>query len=466
MRITKSKPKIGFLGIMHGLYDVDQPELPKQQEVWAKKVAEKLSDVAEIDFPGAAKDRDLIEKYVKYFNDKQYDGIMVVNLLYSPGMRVVQAFKNNKLPVLVANIQPVPSVTQDWDWIKCTTNQGIHGCQDTSNMLLRLGVKPAIITEDWQSDNFKNFFADWAVAANTAAAIRKLRIAVMCKMQGMGDIMGDEVAFFRVFGLEVNHEGIGKVYKWLDKVTEKEVDDYIAIDKKNFEIDPKLPAESHRYAARLQLAFEKFLDEGNYVGCSPNFDVYKDDGRIKQLPILGASNMLAKGYGYSAEGDIHVLALTVIGHIISEDPHFTEMYSLDYVRDACMLSHMGEGNWKVARKDRPIKLIDRPLDIGDRENPPTPVYSAEPGLGTIVSLVALEGDKYRIVASRGTILDTPEIPGIPMNYSFFKPDTGIRAAMDAWLANGGTHHEVYFKGDQIRKFKLFANILGVDFVEV
>jgi L-arabinose isomerase len=95
MRITKSKPRIGFLGIMHGLYDVDQPELPKQQEVWAREVVKKLSDVAEIDFPGAAKDRDLIEKYVKHFNDMQYDGIMVVNLLYSPGMRVVQAFKNN-----------------------------------------------------------------------------------------------------------------------------------------------------------------------------------------------------------------------------------------------------------------------------------------------------------------------------------------------------------------------------------
>ena len=51
-----------------------------------------------------------------------------------------------------------------------------------------------------------------------------------------------------------------------------------------------------------------------------------------------------------AEGDANVLLLTVIGHMLIGDPHFTEMYSLDFGKDAAMLSHMGEGNWKVAAK--------------------------------------------------------------------------------------------------------------------
>lgn len=464
--IKKKMPKIGFLGIMHGLYDVDQPELPLEQEAWAREVVKQLEDVAEIDFPGAAKDRGLIEKYVKYFNDMEYDGIMVVNLLYSPGMRVVQAFKNNRLPVLIANIQPLPTVTQDWNWKKCTTNQGIHGIQDTSNMLMRLGIKPEIITEDWQSDNFKCFVSDWALAAATAASMKKMRVSIIQKMQGMGDIMGDEVAFYRVFGIEVNYDGLGEVYKCFETVSEAEIDAYVEIDKSNFEIDAQLSAQSHRYAAKLQLAFEKFCEKYGYDGFTANFNVYREDGRINQLPILGASNMLAKGYGYSAEGDIHILACTLMGHLIAENPHFTEMYSLDFVRDATMLSHMGEGNWKVARKDRPIKLIDRPLDIGDRENPPTPIFSGEPGEATIISLVAIEGEKYRLVSSLGTVLDTQEIPGMLMNYTFFKPYTGVKASMDGWLRNGGTHHQVMFVGDQTRKFKMLCAILNIEFVEV
>ncbi len=451
---------------MHGLYDKSQPEIPANQEKFLRDVVAQLSDVVEIDFPGISKERWDTERIVKGFNDKELDGIMVVNALYSPGMRIVQAFKKNILPVMIANIQPLPDVTDDWNWSLLTTNQGIHGIQDTSNMLMRLGVEPAIITEDWKSEAFKSFVEDWAQAANTANKLTKVRLAVMQKMQNMGDIMGDEVAYFRKLGIEVLHEGIGLIVKQMETISEAEIDAQIAEDKKNFEIQADLPEASHRYAAKLQLAFEKFMIENEYDGFSANFTVFGEDGRIDQLPILGASNLMAKGYGYSAEGDVHIMALMAMGHLLVGDPHFTEMYSLDYGRDACMFSHMGEGNWKVARKDRPVKLIDRPLDIGDRDNPPTLVFSAQPGIATAASLVPVAGDYYRLVVMRGEVLDSGEIPGIPMNYTFFKPDTGIRSAMDEWLRAGGTHHQVLWLGDHMRKLEFLCDILGIEFVEV
>ena len=465
--IKQEKPRIGFLGIMHGLYDKSQPEIPAHQEVFARDVIEQLKDVAEIYFPGVAKNRELIEEYVKEFNEKEFDGIMIVNLLYSPGMRVVQALQKNSLPLLVANIQPLPSVTKDWNWSLLTTNQGIHGIQDTANMIMRMGSdNHHIITEDWKSENFKQFFADWALASNAAARLRRMKAAIFGRMHNMGDILGDDAAFYRVFGLEVNQVTIGPVLRNMEAAKEEEIDVLIAEDKKNFTIDPGLSTDSHRYAAKMQLGFEKYLVENGYDGFSQFFDIYKEDGRLDQLPILGTSNLLAKGYGYSAEGDTHVMALTMIGHMLCGDPHFTEMYSLDFVRDAALMSHMGEGNWKVARKDRPIKLIDRPLDIGDRDNPPTPIFSIQPGMATLASLVAVEGEYYRMVVCRGEILDTEEISGIPMNYSFFKPDNGIRHSMDGWLECGGTHHEVLFLGDQTRKLRMFCEINHIEYCEV
>jgi L-arabinose isomerase len=465
--LTKEKPRLGLLAIMHGLYDESQPEIPKQQTVFANDVIRQLGDIADIDFPEIGKDRAATERIVKSFNDKNYDGIIVVNLLYSPGMRIVQAFKQNRLPVLIANIQPLPDVTRDWNWSLLTTNQGIHGIQDTSNMLMRLGVNRTVVTDDWKSPEFKAIVNDWAAAAYTVRRLKSVKAAVFNKMQGMGDILGDEVAYFRKFGIEIAYESIGLVVKVFDEVTDAEVDAYIAEDKKNFEIDPALPEESHRYAARLQAAYEKFLDSRGYEAFSPNFTVYEDDGmRLRQLPILAASNMLAKGYGYSAEGDVHAMALTIIGHLLVGDPHFTEMYSLDFGRDSTMLSHMGEGNWKVARRDRPVRLIDRPLDIGNAENPPTPVYSAQPGESTIATLVPVAGDEYRLIVSHGEVLDTDEIPGIPMNYSFFRPDTGIRKSMDDWLKYGGTHHQILWMGDQRRRLKNFSEIIGMTYIEV
>jgi L-arabinose isomerase len=141
------------------------------------------------------------------------------------------------------------------------------------------------------------------------------------------------------------------------------------------------------------------------------------------------------------------------------------MYSLDFGKDAALMSHMGEGNWKIARKDRPVKLIDRPLDIGDLENPPTAVFSAEPGDATMISLVPIEGNNYRLVAAKGKILDTQEIQGIPMNYTFFKPDKGIKKSMDLWLKYGGTHHQVLFLGDHINKIKQLCEVLNIEYSE-
>jgi len=466
MMIEKRKPRIGFLGIMHGLYDEKQPEITETQEKFARDVVAHLKDVAEVYFPGAAKSRANIEAFMKEFHDKELDGVMIAMLLYSPGLRLVQALERNQLPLMLANIQPLPAVTQDWNWSLLTTNQGIHGSQDTANMILRSGIKPAIITEDWKSEAFVSFVDDWARAARTAAALKRARIAIIGRMRGMGDIIGDDAAFFRKIGPEVNHESIGDVYRCMEAVTDEEIEKQLAEDRKNFEIDPNLSEESHRYAVRLQLGFEKFLQEKNYDGFSPNFDVFKEDGRFKQIPMLGASNLLAKGYGYSAEGDTHTVTMTLAGHILIGDAHFTEMYSLDFEKDSALMSHMGEGNWKIARKDRPIKLIDRELEIGGLENPPTVVFSAQPGPATMVSLAPIKGEEYRLIVAKGDVLDTEELPNVPMPYFHFRPDTGVRACMDAWLENGGTHHQVLFLGDHTRKWKMLCDILGIEYVKV
>ena len=465
--INVQKPKIGFLGMMTDIYDESQPEVTANQEKFAKEVVDRFKDSLDIDFPGIAKSREEIERIVKYFNDKEYDGMMVVNLIYSPSGFLIQALQNNKLPLLIACIQPLPSVTKDWNWSFLTTNQGMHGFQDTGNIVMRTSrIKPTILVDDWKSESFKSFLIDWSAVVNTIAQLKKTRIAVFGRVNGMGDIKGDDIAFCKKFGIEVNEENLGSIVHYMDAITSEEIDKQIEEDKKNFEIESKLPEERHRYASKLQIAFEKFIIDNNYRGLSHSCLAFGEDGRFKQINILGATNLLAKGYGYAGEGDSNTVTLTIIGHMMLGDPHFTEMYSLDFKKDAALMCHMGEGNWKVARKDRPVKLIDRPLDIGGLENPPTTVFSPEPGPAILVSLAAIEGRQYRMVVSRGTVLDTEEIPGITLPYCFFKPDIGIKKSMEEWLMKGGTHHEVMFLGDPSRRLKMFCKILDIEYVEV
>jgi L-arabinose isomerase len=142
------------------------------------------------------------------------------------------------------------------------------------------------------------------------------------------------------------------------------------------------------------------------------------------------------------------------------------MYAMDYELASVLISHMGEGNWKVARRDRPIRLIDRPLGIGGLSNPPTAVFSAEPGPATTATLVPLEGEFYRLAVARGQVLDTPVLPKLEMPYFHFRPDSGIRSFLNGWLRSGGTHHFCMNLGDHVERWRHVAELLDDDFVEL
>ena len=58
---------------------------------------------------------------------------------------------------------------------------------------------------------------------------------------------------------------------------------------------------------------------------------------------------------------------------------FTEMYMMDFKREAILMCHQGEGNWRLCRADRRPYLKNRVLSEGGLSNPPTPIFTPEPG---------------------------------------------------------------------------------------
>ena len=138
---------------------------------------------------------------------------------------------------------------------------------------------------------------------------------------------------------------------------------------------------------------------------------------------------MAKGYGYAAEGDVLTACLVSAGHTLIGDAHFTEMYAMDFPSDSILMSHMGEGNWKIARRDRPVKLIKRPLGIGRLDDPPTFLFQYQPGPATLATLVSLEGERFRLVVRRGR---EPGQPGTARAGDALRPvPPGVRGARPA-----------------------------------
>jgi L-arabinose isomerase len=461
------RPRIGLLGIMQELYDDMIPGITEHQAKYAGEVAERLGPVADVTFTRPARNRDDIETITKELLAADVDGIAIVMLTYGPAMRTVRALVNVPVPLLLANIQPERSITAEWDMADLTYNQGIHGAQDQANALVRIGAAFSVITGDWRSDEFAGAFEDWARAAQAITALKRTRIALLgYPMNGMGDILYDAPALLRRLGPTIVTEDLGPLVARIDSQDAAAVDALIERHHERFEVAENLPRERHEYAARIELAIRGMMEERGYAGFSFHFDSLGGDGRFRQLPLLAASDLMADGYGFAAEGDTNTATLMCAAQTMIGDAHFSEMYAMDWELDSVLISHMGEGNWKIARSDRPVRLIDRELGIGRLDNPPTPVFSAEPGVATTAALVPLEGEIYRLVVGRGEVLDTPELPKVEMHYFHFRPEQGMEGFMTDWLTLGAPHHFVTNLGDHVARWRNFAQLLDLAYEEI
>jgi L-arabinose isomerase len=457
-------PRIGLLGVMQELYDAMLPGITERQAGYAAEVAGALADVAHVEASPPARNRDEIERTVRELEGRDLDGLLVVNLTYGPGMRVARALAATPLPICLANIQPVPSVTAEWDMADLTYNQGIHGAQDTANAMVRAGRPFSVVTDDWRADSFRDAIATWARAAAAVTRWRSLKVAVFGHaMNSMGDIRVDEHALLRALGPQVDWLSPGKLHRAVEAVSAEDAAALIADEDSNFEIDSQLSAEERQDHARMQLGIERVLDEGGYRSYSAHFDAIGDDGRFNRLPLAAASSLMAKGYGYAAEGDALTAALMSAAGTLLGDTQFTEMYAMDFPTDSILMSHMGEGNWRLARQDRPVRLIKRPLGIGGLDDPPTFLFQYQTGPATLATLVSLGGERFRLVVCEGEILDTPELPKLEMPYGHFRPDRGVRTAMDAWLRLGGPHHQVLNPGRQADAWRVFSELARLEF---
>ena len=460
------KPRIGILGIMQDLYDDMIPGIAERQEGYAAELAAHLADVAEFIPSKAIKYREDATRAMREFENADLDGVMVVMLTYGPAMRVARLLAESRLPVLLANIQPEPNVTPAWDMADMTYNQGVHGAQDTANAMVRAGKRFAVLTDDWKSAAFKADVGRFARAAATITGWKSLKTAIFgYAMNDMGDIRVDESALIRSLGPEILAVAPGDMYRGMQEVSEAQVSDVIKFEDENFEIDSRLSVTERADHARMQVAIEQILLDRGFGAYTAHFDAIGDDGRFSRLPLAAASSLMAKGYGYAAEGDVLTACMVTAGHTLIGDAHFTEMYAMDFPSDSILQSHMGEGNWKVARTDRPVKLIKRPLGIGRLDDPPTFLFQLQPGPATLAALVSLEGERFRMVVAEGENLDSQELPALEMPYGQFRPASGVRACLNGWLAAGGPHHEVMNLGHHAADWKVFCQLSGIEFAE-
>lgn len=430
---------------------------------WSKKLCCKV--VAK---PCVKTSKEILDIMQSANNDEKCAGVITWMHTFSPSKMWIAGFNALKKPYLHVNTQynrDIPWNDIDMDFMNL--NQSAHGDREHGYIAARMHLKRKVVAGYWKDENVQNKIDVWMRAAVGAAESRKLRVLrISDNMRNVAVTDGDKIEAQIKLGWQVDHYGVGDIIKLVDAVTDDEIDAQMSEYEKNYVMDTD-NIEAVRYQAREEVALKKFLDKEHFGAFHTNFE---DLQELRQLPGLAAQDLMRQGYGFGAEGDWKVAAMTRVMKLMSEGMKggtaFMEDYTYHFEPGNEMLlgSHMLEVCPSVSAEKPKIQV--HPLGIGDREDPARLVFKAQTGNAIVVTLVDM-GDRLRMIVNDVECKEqVNDMPNLPVAGVLWKPLPCLQTSAEAWIYAGGAHHSVLSYSLTAQHMRDFAEIMGIEFVYI
>lgn len=396
-------------------------------------------------------------------------GVITWMHTFSPSKMWIAGLNELSKPYLHVNTQynrDIPWDKIDMDFMNL--NQSAHGDREHGYIHSRMRKKVKVAAGYWKDELFCQKIDIWMRAAVGAAESRKLRVLrISDNMRNVAVTDGDKIEAQIKLGWQVDHYGVGDIIKLVDAVDEKEIDIQMSEYEKYYDMDTD-NIDAVRYQAREEIALKKFLDENGFGAFHTNFE---DLQQLKQLPGLAAQDLMRQGYGFGAEGDWKVAAMTRIMKLMAEGMKgggtaFMEDYTYHFEPGNEMLlgSHMLEVCPTIAA-DKP-KIQVHPLSIGDREDPARLVFKAQTGNAIVVTLVDM-GDRLRMIVNDVVCkMQENDMPNLPVAGVLWKPLPCLQTSAEAWIYAGGAHHSVLSYTLTAEHMRDFAEIMDIEFIHI
>ncbi|HEY1791415.1 MAG TPA: L-arabinose isomerase [Opitutaceae bacterium] len=351
-------------------------------------------------------------------------------------------------------------------------NQAAHGDREAGFMHARLRLPRKIIVGHWRDPEVAERLAAWMRVARGWQDLQGARFARLGdNMRRVGVTEGDKVSAEARFGFAVDGYGVGELAGRVQAVGESKVTALCAEYAGKYSVAPDLLPGGTRHAsvreaARIELGLRAFLKEGGFKGFTTTFE---DLQGLRQLPGLAVQRLMAEGYGFGAEGDWKTCALLRMLKVVGEGlggTSFMEDYTYHLGPSGSLVlgAHMLEICESIAAGKPSLEV--HPLGIGGREDPARLVFNAPAGPAVNASLIDL-GDRFRLVANEVDVVAPPRaLPRLPAARAVWKCRPDFKTACAAWIRAGGAHHTVFSYGVTTEHLRDFAEIAGIELVEV
>ena len=458
-----NKCKIGILGLTLELYKKNIPTLMPKLLEFSKELNNIISKFSNtIHYPIAWNRKKLLDG-LELFEKEKVDGIIIVFLSYSPSLEILPLFKKTKLPILIWNTQKLEKIDNSFSTQDLLENHGMHGVQDLTSVLKRENMKFTLITGHYKDEKTLFLIRAWC---NGVYASSKISSAKIGRIGGLFPKMGDFAISKKVLKdflgpevIEIENKELRKFKKYFS--TKKSIaEEYFPSDAIwSQEITEDIKKETFNLIRFL----ENIVKEKDLSGLAINF---KGLSKEIPMPFIPICCLLASGIGYGGEGDIYSASNVLLGHILSENKAtFSEMFTTDYVNSRIFMSHMGELNISLRRKDKPVKIVLNKMELGNKVPTTVAVFSIIPGKYTLMNLTGINKG-LKMIFSLIDVED--EIPFEEINTPHFliKPLRKVEDFLTAYSLEGGTHHLAIVYGDIRTKLKFFCDIKNIPWVEI
>ncbi|WP_144721701.1 MULTISPECIES: L-arabinose isomerase [unclassified Cellulosimicrobium] len=475
-----SKPyadrEIWFLTGSQDLYGEETLRQVAEQSQEVARALDASPDVpASVVWKPVLKDAGAIRRAMLDANaDDRVLGVVTWMHTFSPAKMWIGGLDQLRKPLLhlhtQANVE-LPWDTIDFDFMNL--NQAAHGDREYAYVATRLGVARTTVVGHVSNPAVTARVGSWVRGAAGWAATHELRLARFGdNMRNVAVTEGDKTEAELRFGVSVNTWGVNDLVRAVDEVSEADVDALVAEYEDLYDVVPELRKDgdrhaSLRYAARQEIALETFLESVGAKAFTTNFE---DLGDLRQLPGIAVQRLMAKGYGFGAEGDwktaVLVRAAKVMGEGLPGGASLMEDYTYDLTpgSEKILGAHMLEICPSLTTSTPRVEI--HPLGIGGKEDPVRMVFDADPGVGVVVSLADMR-DRFRLTANVVDVVPpSAPLPHLPVARAVWEPRPDFATSAEAWLTAGGAHHTVLSTAAGIDAFEVFADIARTELLVI
>jgi L-arabinose isomerase len=402
-------------------------------------------------------------------NSKDCIGIITWMHTFSPAKMWIRGLSILNKPFLHFHTQlnrDIPWESIDMDFMNL--NQSAHGDREFGFISSRMRLNRKVVVGHFEDPEAIDRIAVWIRAASAFNDALNMKVARFGdNMRDVAVTEGNKVSAQMKMGYSVYGFGIGDLVKSVNEVSFEAVKKLIAEYLAEYNLTKEVAAsDSLKEAARIELGMEAFLNAGNFKAFTTTFeDLYG----LKQLPGLAVQRLMAKGFGFGAEGDWKTAALVRSMKVMAENlkggTSFMEDYTYHFDPSGMRVlgAHMLEVCPTIALAKPSVEI--HPLSIGGKEDPARLVFKTAPGNAINVSVIDM-GNRFRMIVNEVEVVKCPDMPKLPVASVLWKPLPDLKTGAAAWILAGGAHHTGFSTAIGSEYLEDFAGMMGIEYVHI